>query len=138
NGSVLDKSGDLAAILTSMEENSILFIDEIHRLKHNIEEILYPVMEDSVLDIIIGKGPNAKTLRLDLPPFTIIGATTKLSMLSSPLRDRFGMSFRLDFYNEDELQKIVEQKASMLNVSISERASKEISKRSRMTTRIAI
>jgi len=138
NGSVIDKTGDLAAILTSLEENSILFIDEIHRLRHNIEEILYPAMEDNALDIIIGKGPNAKTLRLDLPPFTIIGATTKLSMLSSPLRDRFGMSFRLDFYSEDELFEIVKQKALKMGVKINDDAAMEIAKRSRMTSRIAI
>ncbi len=138
NGSVLDKSGDIAAILTSLEPNSILFIDEIHRLKQQIEEILYPAMEDSVIDIIIGKGPNAKTLRLDLPPFTIIGATTKLSMISGPLRDRFGMSFRLDFYSDNELQELIKQKAKMLGITIDEDAALEIAKRSRMTARIAI
>jgi len=138
NGSVLDKAGDLAAILTSLEDNSILFIDEIHRLRLQIEEILYPAMEDSVLDIVIGKGPNARTLRLDLPKFTIIGATTKLSMISGPLRDRFGMSFRLDFYTDNELKQLVMQKARMLNVSIEEQAALEIAKRSRMTARIAI
>lgn len=138
NGSVLDKAGDLAAILTSLEENSILFIDEIHRLRLQIEEILYPAMEDSVLDIVIGKGPNARTLRLDLPKFTIIGATTKLSMISGPLRDRFGMSFRLDFYSDDELQKLVMQKARMLNLTLDPLAAMEIAKRSRMTARIAI
>ncbi len=138
NGSVLDKAGDLAAILTSLEENSILFIDEIHRLKLNIEEVLYPAMEDCVLDIVIGKGPNARTLRLDLPKFTIIGATTKLSMISGPLRDRFGMSFRLDFYSDEELKQLVMQKAQMLNLDIAEDAALEIAKRSRMTARIAI
>lgn len=138
NGSVIDKAGDLAAILTALEDNSILFIDEIHRLRHNIEEILYPAMEDCVLDIVIGKGPNAKTLRIDLPQFTIIGATTKLSMLSSPLRDRFGMSYRLDFYSDDELTELVKQKAFMLNVKIDEEAAYEIAKRARMTARIAI
>ncbi len=138
NGSVLDKVGDLAAILTSLEPNSILFIDEIHRLKTQIEEMLYPAMEDKVLDIIIGKGPNAKTLRIDLPEFTVIGATTKLSMLSSPLRDRFGMNFRLDFYNDDELTQLVMQKAKKLGVKIDKDAAIEIAKRSRMTARIAI
>lgn len=138
NGSVLDKAGDLAAILTSLEDNSILFIDEIHRLRLQIEEILYPAMEDSVLDIVIGKGPNARTLRLDLPKFTIIGATTKLSMISGPLRDRFGMSFRLDFYSDDELRQLVMQKSRMLNLSIEDLAALEIAKRSRMTARIAI
>jgi len=138
NGSVLDKVGDLAAILTSLEPNAILFIDEIHRLKTQIEEMLYPAMEDKVLDIIIGKGPNAKTLRIDLPEFTVIGATTKLSMLSSPLRDRFGMNFRLDFYNDDELTQLVLQKAKKLGVKIDQDAAVEIAKRSRMTARIAI
>lgn len=138
NGSVLDKAGDLAAILTSLEDNSILFIDEIHRLRLQIEEILYPAMEDSVLDIVIGKGPNARTLRLDLPKFTIIGATTKLSMISGPLRDRFGMSFRLDFYTDEELKHLVMQKARMLNIIINDEAAMEIAKRSRMTARIAI
>lgn len=138
NGSVLDKAGDLAAILTSLEDNSILFIDEIHRLRLQIEEILYPAMEDSVLDIVIGKGPNARTLRLDLPKFTIIGATTKLSMISGPLRDRFGMSFRLDFYSDDELRQLVMQKSRMLNLNIEDLAALEIAKRSRMTARIAI
>jgi holliday junction DNA helicase RuvB len=138
NGSVLDKAGDLAAILTSLEENSILFIDEIHRLKLQIEEILYPAMEDSVLDIVIGKGPNARTLRVDLPRFTIIGATTKLSMISGPLRDRFGMSFRLDFYSDNELQELVMQKARMLKLNIDSEAAMEVAKRARMTARIAI
>ncbi len=138
SGSVIDKAGDLAAILTSLEPYSVLFIDEIHRLKRTIEEILYPAMEDNVLDIVIGKGPNARTLRIDLPKFTIIGATTKLSMISAPLRDRFGMNFRLDFYNDDELMQLVNQKAGMMNVSIHDEASMEIAKRSRMTARIAI
>lgn len=138
NGSVLDKVGDLAAILTSLQPNSILFIDEIHRLKSQIEEVLYPAMEDKVLDIIIGKGPNAKTLRIDLPDFTVIGATTKLSMLSAPLRDRFGMSFRLDFYTDEELTKLVIQKAEKLAIQIHEDAAQEIAKRARMTARIAI
>lgn len=138
NGSVLDKVGDLAAILTSIEPNSILFIDEIHRLKTQIEEVLYPAMEDKVLDIIIGKGPNAKTLRIDLPDFTVVGATTKVSMLSAPLRDRFGMHFRLDFYSDTELTELVKQKARMLNIKINEEAAIEIAKRARMTARIAI
>ncbi|GAB4284789.1 MAG: Holliday junction branch migration DNA helicase RuvB [Candidatus Dojkabacteria bacterium] len=138
SGSAIEKPGDLAAILTSLEPYSILFIDEIHRLKRTIEEILYPAMEDKVLDIVIGKGPNARTLRLDLPEFTIIGATTKLSMLSSPLRDRFGMSFRLDFYENEDLEKVIKQKAKMLGIKISESAAELIAKRSRMTPRIAI
>lgn len=138
NGTVLSKPGDLAAILTSLEENSILFIDEIHRLKQNIEEILYPVMEDRVLDIIIGKGPSAKNFRIDLPEFTIIGATTKLAKLSNPLRDRFGLNLRLDFYTEEDLKNLVIQKAKMLNIGIDEQAAAEIGRRSRMTARIAI
>jgi Holliday junction DNA helicase RuvB len=138
NGTLIQKAGDLAALLTSLEPYSILFIDEIHRLRTNIEEILYPALEDNALDIIIGKGPNAKTLRLDLPEFTLIGATTKLSMLSAPLRDRFGMHFRLDFYSDSELTDLVIQKANMLNVQIDKDAALEIAKRSRMTARIAI
>ncbi len=138
SGGAIDKPGDLAAILTSLDQFSILFIDEIHRLKKSIEEILYPAMEDSVLDIVIGKGPNAKTLRIDLPEFTIIGATTKLSMISAPLRDRFGMNFRLDFYSDDELVLLVKQKARMMNISIDDEAAMIIAQRARMTARIAI
>ena len=138
SGGAIDKPGDLAAILTSLDQFSILFIDEIHRLKKSIEEILYPAMEDSVLDIVIGKGPNAKTLRIDLPQFTIIGATTKLSMISAPLRDRFGMNFRLDFYSDDELVLLVKQKADMMNIEIDEESARIIAERSRMTARISI
>ncbi|GIW58928.1 MAG: Holliday junction ATP-dependent DNA helicase RuvB [Candidatus Dojkabacteria bacterium] len=138
SGSAIEKTGDLAAILTSLEPNSILFIDEIHRLKRTIEEILYPAMEDNVLDIVIGKGPSAKTLRLELNQFTIIGATTKLSMISAPLRDRFGMHFRLDFYSDDELTLLVQQKARLLGIEIDDEASLKIAQRSRMTARIAI
>ncbi len=137
-GSAIDKAGDLAAILTSLEPYSILFIDEIHRLKRSVEEILYPAMEDCVLDIVIGKGPNAKTLRIDLPQFTIVGATTKLSMISSPLRDRFGLNIRLDFYNDDELTLLVNQASKHLGINILEEASFEVAKRSRMTARIAL
>jgi holliday junction DNA helicase RuvB len=138
SGSAIEKPGDLAAILTALEPYSVLFIDEIHRLKSTIEEILYPAMEDKALDLVIGKGPNARTLRIDLPEFTIIGATTKLSMLSAPLRDRFGMSFRLDFYSDEELQALVHQKAAMMSFKINSEASIEIAKRARMTARIAI
>lgn len=138
SGSSIEKGGDLAAILTSLEENSILFIDEIHRLRRTLEEILYPAMEDKALDIVIGKGPNARTLRIDLPSFTIVGATTKLSMLSAPLRDRFGMSYRLDFYPDEELKHLVIQKAQMLKIEIEDQAAMEIAQRSRMTARIAI
>lgn len=138
SGSAIEKTGDLAAILTSLEPNSILFIDEIHRLKKTVEEILYPAMEDNVLDIVIGKGPSAKTLRLDLEQFTIIGATTKLSMISAPLRDRFGMNFRLDFYSDSELSEMVKQKARLLNISIDDTSADLIAQKSRMTARIAI
>ena len=138
NGSVLQKGGDLAAILTSLEEGSILFIDEIHRMRKSIEELLYPAMEDFVLDIIIGKGPSAKNLRLPLPKFTLIGATTKLSMLSNPLRDRFGMHFKADFYSNNELCEIIKQKSKMIGVDIDDDANLEIAKRSRMTPRISI
>jgi Holliday junction DNA helicase RuvB len=138
SGSAIEKSGDIAAILTSLEPSAILFIDEIHRLRKQAEEILYPAMEDHALDIVVGKGPNAKTLRIELPEFTIIGATTKLSVISSPLRDRFGMSFRLDFYSDEELKNLVLQKAKKLNIGIENIAAEEIAKRSRMTARIAI
>ncbi|PIR93757.1 Holliday junction branch migration DNA helicase RuvB [Candidatus Falkowbacteria bacterium CG10_big_fil_rev_8_21_14_0_10_39_11] len=136
-GPVIEKSGDLAAILTNLEPGSVLFIDEIHRLSRIVEEILYSAMEDFVLDILIGKGPSAKTLRLDLPPFTIIGATTKLSKLSSPLRDRFGNVFRLDFYEEDDIQKIVERASNILNVNFIDQSSLSVAARARRTPRIA-
>lgn len=138
NGSLITKASDLASVLTSQEDYSILFIDEIHRLKPQIEEVLYPAMEDGMLDILIGKGASAKTLRIELPKITIIGATTKLAMLSGPLRDRFGMSMRLDFYSIEELIKIVMQKADMLKINIREEQARLISERSRMTSRIAI
>ena len=136
-GPVLEKAGDLAAILTSLEENDILFIDEIHRLNNTVEEILYPAMEDGMLDIIIGKGPSAKSLRIELPPFTLIGATTRAGLLSAPLRDRFGVSHKMEYYNEDEIKKIVIRGAKILGVKISEEGACEISKRSRGTPRIA-
>lgn len=138
SGSAIEKVGDLAAILTSLERRSVLFIDEIHRLKKSLEEVLYPAMEDRAIDIVVGKGPNARTLRLDLEEFTVVGATTKLSMLSAPLRDRFGMNFRLDFYSDDEIFDIVMQKAKILNYNIDKPSAIEIAKRSRMTPRIAI
>ena len=133
----IEKSGDLAALLTNLEPGDVLFIDEIHRLNRVIEEILYPAMEDFVLDIIIGKGPSAKTLRIDLPHFTLIGATTKLSKLSSPLRDRFGNTYRLEFYEHDDINKIVKRSADILNVPVDAESSSEIAKRSRKTPRIA-
>lgn len=134
----IEKGGDLAAILTNLEEGDILFIDEIHRLTPAIEEILYPALEDFRLDIIIGSGPAAQTVQIDLPRFTLIGATTRAGMLSNPLRDRFGMSFRLNFYNNEELAKIVSNAAVKLNKNISKDASVEIAKRSRGTPRIAL
>jgi Holliday junction DNA helicase RuvB len=137
SGPAIEKAGDLAAILTNIEENDILFIDEIHRLNRTVEEILYPAMEDFALDIIIGKGPSAKTIRLDLNKFTLIGATTKTGMLSSPLRDRFGVSCRLEMYTVEELSKIVKRSAGILGFNINEYGANEIASRSRGTPRIA-
>lgn len=137
SGPAIEKAGDLAAILTNLNEGDILFIDEIHRLNKTIEEILYPAMEDSALDIIIGKGPSARTLRIDLPSITIVGATTKMSLLSAPLRDRFGMVHHLDFYNDNDLERIIKRSASILNVNICPDSLLEIAKRSRRTPRIA-
>lgn len=136
-GPAIEKAGDLAALLTNLEPGDVLFIDEIHRLNRVVEEILYSAMEDYVLDIIIGKGPSAKTLRIDLPKFTLIGATTKISKLSSPLRDRFGNTYRLEFYEEDHIQQIVKRSANILNVTIDEGCSLEVAKRARKTPRIA-
>jgi len=137
SGPALERAGDLAAILTNLQPNDILFIDEIHRMNKNIEEILYPAMEDFALDIIIGKGPSAKTLRLDLSPFTIIGATTKASMLSAPLRDRFGSIYHFNYYEFADLEKIIKRSASILNIDIDNQAIVEIAKRARRTPRIA-
>jgi holliday junction DNA helicase RuvB len=136
-GPAIEKSGDLAAILTNLQEGDILFIDEIHRLNKMVEEILYPAMEDYVLDIIIGKGPSAKTLRIDLPKFTIIGATTKLSKLSAPLRDRFGNIYRLEFYSDNDIDKIINRSSKILNVDFVDNCSADISSRARKTPRIA-
>ncbi|MDD2781386.1 Holliday junction branch migration DNA helicase RuvB [Sulfuricurvum sp.] len=135
---MIEKSGDLAAILTNLEEGDILFIDEIHRLSPAVEEILYPSMEDFRLDIIIGSGPAAQTVKIDLPRFTLIGATTRAGMLSNPLRDRFGMNFRMQFYNPDELCAIITQAATKLGKNIDQEAAHEIAKRSRGTPRIAL
>ena len=135
---MIEKSGDLAAILTNLEEGDILFIDEIHRLSPAVEEILYSSMEDFRIDIIIGSGPAAQTVKIDLPRFTLIGATTRAGMLSNPLRDRFGMSFRMQFYSSEELAKIIIQAAHKLEREIVHEASIEISKRSRGTPRIAL
>lgn len=137
SGPAIEKAGDLAAILTNLSEGDVLFIDEIHRLNRSVEEILYPAMEDYSLDIIIGKGPSARSIRIDLPKFTLIGATTKAGMLTSPLRDRFGVMCRLELYNEKDLSNIVKRGASILNIGIDEIASNEIARRSRGTPRIA-
>ncbi len=137
SGPAIERSGDLAAILTNLEEGDILFIDEIHRLNKVVEEILYPAMEDYALDIIIGKGPSARTLRLDLPKFTIIGATTKVGSLSSPLRGRFGNIYHLDFYHHDDVHKIIKRSAKILNTKAEESACLEIAKRARRTPRVA-
>ncbi|WP_326909578.1 Holliday junction branch migration DNA helicase RuvB [Sedimentibacter sp. MB31-C6] len=137
SGPAIERPGDLAAILTNLNENDVLFIDEIHRLNKSVEEIMYPALEDYALDIIIGKGPSARSIRLDLPKFTLIGATTRSGMLASPLRDRFGVLCNLDFYNNEDLQRIVLRSAVIMNIEISEEGAKEIAKRSRGTPRIA-
>jgi len=137
SGPAIERTGDLASILTNINENDILFIDEIHRLGRNIEEVLYPAMEDYALDLIIGKGPSAKTLRLDIPKFTLIGATTRIGSISSPMRDRFGMIHHLDFYELDEINKIITRSADILRIKIDVKGAEEISRRSRGTPRIA-
>lgn len=137
SGPALERPGDLAAILTNMENGDVLFIDEIHRLSRTIEEVLYPAMEDFKVDIVIGKGPSARTFRLELPRFTLIGATTRAGMLTSPLRDRFGYIARLNFYTEDELKRIVERSSRILGIDIEPTAALEIARRSRGTPRIA-
>ena len=137
SGPAIEKPGDLAAILTNLEENDLLFIDEIHRLKKSVEEVLYPALEDFNLDIMIGKGPSARSIRIDLPKFTLVGATTKAGSLSGPLRDRFGIIHRLSMYTEKDLATIIERSASILNISIDHEAALEIGARSRGTPRIA-
>ncbi|MEZ0536286.1 Holliday junction branch migration DNA helicase RuvB [Caldicellulosiruptoraceae bacterium PP1] len=137
SGPAIEKSGDLVAILTNIGENNILFIDEIHRLNRVIEEVLYPAMEDMKVDIIIGKGPSAKTIRLNIPRFTLIAATTRAGLISSPLRDRFGIIQRLDYYSIENLTEIILRSAQILNIGIDVEAAKEIAKRSRGTPRIA-
>ncbi len=137
SGPVLEKAGDLAALLTNLEENDVLFIDEIHRLSPVVEEILYPAMEDYQLDIMIGEGPAARSIKLDLPPFTLVGATTRAGLLTSPLRDRFGIVQRLEFYTIDELTSIVERSAKIVDLPIDHQGAREIAKRSRGTPRIA-
>jgi Holliday junction DNA helicase RuvB len=137
SGPAIERAGDLASILTNLEDGGILFIDEIHRLNRNIEEVLYPAMEDFAIDLVLGKGPSAKTMRIDLPHFTLIGATTRVGSLSSPLRDRFGLSYRLDYYKDNELEEIVKRAANVLGVKIEKDAVSEIAKRARKTPRIA-
>ncbi|MCK5889359.1 MAG: Holliday junction branch migration DNA helicase RuvB, partial [Methylococcales bacterium] len=137
SGPVLDKAGDLAALLTNLEAHDVLFIDEIHRLSPAIEEILYPAMEDYQLDIMIGEGPAARSIKLDLPPFTLVGATTRAGLLTSPLRDRFGIVQRLEFYSTEELSTIVQRSANVLKIQMDIAGANEIAKRSRGTPRIA-
>jgi len=137
SGPVLERPGDLAAILTNLDPNDVLFIDEIHRLSPVVEEILYPALEDYQIDIMIGEGPAARSVKLDLPPFTLVGATTRAGMLTNPLRDRFGIVARLEFYTEAELKKIVDRSAQLLNVSVSGDGALEVARRSRGTPRIA-
>jgi holliday junction DNA helicase RuvB len=137
SGPAIERPGDLAALLTNLQEGDVLFIDEIHRLNRSVEEVLYPAMEDFALDIVIGKGPSARSVRLDLPPFTLVGATTRAGMLSSPLRDRFGVVNRLEFYTVPELTFIVTRAADILQIGITEGGAEEIAKRSRGTPRVA-
>ncbi|WP_054251971.1 Holliday junction branch migration DNA helicase RuvB [Neofamilia massiliensis] len=137
SGPAIERQGDLASILTNLVEGDVLFIDEIHRLNKSIEEILYPAMEDNALDIIIGKGPTARSVRLDLPNFTLVGATTRAGLLTSPLRDRFGVILNLELYNIEDLVKIVKRSASILNIQIDQDGAEEIARRSRGTPRIA-
>jgi Holliday junction DNA helicase RuvB len=137
SGPVIERQGDLAAILTNLERGDVLFIDEIHRLNHVVEEILYPAMEDFKLDIIIGQGPSARTIKLDLPPFTLIGATTRAGLLSPPLRDRFGVSLRLEFYSPSELKEIIVRSAKILGIAVEPEGAFEIARRSRGTPRVA-
>ena len=137
SGPAIERTGDLAAILTNLEVGDVLFIDEIHRLNHNVEEVLYPAMEDFFLDIVIGKGPAARSIRLDVPRFTLVGATTRTGLLTGPLRDRFGISFRLDYYSVEELAQIVERSAGILGVRIDHDAALEVASRSRGTPRLA-
>ena len=136
-GPALERKGDMAAILTSLEERDVLFVDEIHRLNRAVEEILYPALEDFRLDIIVGQGPAARTLTLDLPPFTLVGATTRTGLLTTPLRDRFGMTYRLEHYTAPELARIVRRSARILAVEVAEEAAEEIARRARGTPRVA-
>jgi Holliday junction DNA helicase RuvB len=137
SGPVIERAGDLAAIITNLQENDVLFIDEIHRLSRAVEEILYPAMEDFELDILIGKGPSARSIRISLPKFTLIGATTRTGLITSPLRSRFGVITRVGYYQEDEIEQVVIRSSQILKVKITEKAVKKISQRSRGTPRIA-
>lgn len=137
SGPILEKPGDLAAILTNLEERDVLFIDEIHRLSPVVEEILYPAMEDFTLDILIGQGPSARTIKIDIAPFTLVGATTRSGLLTNPLRDRFGVIFHLDFYTHEELTQIVKRSARILKIEVDHDGAREIATRSRSTPRIA-
>ncbi|OPY91045.1 MAG: Holliday junction ATP-dependent DNA helicase RuvB [Syntrophus sp. PtaU1.Bin208] len=137
SGPVIERPGDLAAILTNLKDSDILFIDEIHRLPHTVEEILYPAMEDFYIDLVIGQGPSARSMKLDIPRFTLVGATTRAGLLTSPLRDRFGISFRLNYYAVDELTKIILRSANLLSIELVHAGAVEIAKRSRGTPRIA-
>lgn len=137
SGPAIEKPGDIAAILNGLKENDILFVDEIHRLNRQVEEVLYPAMEDFAIDVLIGKGATSKSIRIDLPRFTLIGATTRAGMLSAPLRDRFGVVHRLEYYTEEELKTIILRSASVLNVRIEEKAAREMARRSRGTPRLA-
>lgn len=137
SGPVIERPGDLAAILTNLKSHDVLFIDEIHRLNHVVEEILYPAMEDFQLDILVGQGPSAKTIKLDLPNFTLVGATTRAGLLTSPLRDRFGVSCRLDFYPAEDLASIVKRSANLMNIALDDDGALELARRSRGTPRIA-
>lgn len=137
SGPVLERSGDLAAILTNLQRHDVLFVDEIHRLPVTVEEILYPALEDFKLDLVIGQGPGARTVKIDLEPFTLVGATTRIGLLSSPLRDRFGVIFRLEFYTPDDLARIVTRSARILNIGLTDGGALEIGQRSRGTPRIA-
>ncbi|TSC92764.1 MAG: holliday junction DNA helicase RuvB [Candidatus Berkelbacteria bacterium Licking1014_7] len=137
SGPAIERTGDLASILTNLQPGDILFVDEIHRLNRNIEEVLYPALEDFALDLVVGKGPSAKTLRLELPPFTLVGATTKIGSLSSPLRDRFGVVYHLDFYTQEDIEQILKRSARIIKIKLDEDAKAEIAKRSRHTPRVA-
>jgi holliday junction DNA helicase RuvB len=137
SGPAIERAGDLASLLTNLSEGDVLFIDEIHRLNKAVEEVLYPAMEDHVLDIVLGKGPGARSIRMDLPKFTLIGATTRIGLISSPLRDRFGATYRLEYYPEKDLQTIISRNSKILQAKIADAAAEELSKRSRFTPRIA-